>query len=180
VKINAQVASERFFGYLFRARMTYASPAYRFLLACALLWCALLVAPPALLSFWPAPGTFVYAFFSRICHQWDSHSLHLFGAKFAVCARCFAIYAGFLAGALLAPFAPGSGRRALWAWAAAPMAADALADFLPWYDASLASRLATGGFFGVAAGIALVPLFVAAVGQIALPRAPLSPSRNAA
>lgn len=148
---------------------------------CASLWCALLVLP----AFWPGSlsAGFVDGFFSRVCHQWDSHSLHLFGAKVAVCARCFAIYAGFLVGALLAPSLPGAARwnaRATWCSAVAPMVADVLLDLTPWYNATSASRLLTGGLFGAMAGILLAPLVIAACARFVSPPSLLSPRRKTA
>lgn len=48
-------------------------------------------------------GEVVYLFFSPICHQIDSRSLHFNGVKFAVCERCTFIYLGAFLGALLMP-----------------------------------------------------------------------------
>ena len=151
--------------------------AYRIVLGCTLLWCALVVAPPVagrLIPDSPIPSV-VYSLFAHICHQWDSHSLHLFGIKLAVCARCFAVYAGFLAGTVLMPLLrqPRSSPRALWLAAAAPMALDVLLSFSAWYEAGTASRVVTGAWFGVLAAQLLVPLFVRCF-TIVLSR-PLSP-----
>ena len=144
--------------------MNDARPTYFLLLAGVAAWCMLALSPPVF-----APGSsgagLVYAFFARICHQWDSHSLHLFGVKLAVCERCLAIYLGTLGGVLLAPFVRGArapAERWLWIAAAAPMALDVLLDASPWYAACVASRLSTGGFFGVTAGVLLVPSFLSA------------------
>ncbi len=145
--------------------------AYQILLTAATLWCALVVSPCVVRAL--APGAafpdIVYAFFSRICHQWDSHSLHLFGVKFAVCERCSAIYAGTLAGILLVPVVRASRpmkERWLWLLAVAPMAADVLLNATPWYATSLASRVATGGFFGVVAGLLIAPTFLNACASL--------------
>jgi uncharacterized membrane protein len=165
--------------------MTTQAPAYRLLLACACLWCALLVLPPALSGLWPgssAAGA-VYALFSRVCHQWDSHSLHLFGVKLAVCVRCFAVYAGFLAGVLLAPRVHGAERwdaRRAWLWAGAPMLADVLLGAASWYEPTTASRLLTGAWFGVIAGLLLTPPFVSAFSRYFSPRSAVTPQRTIA
>src|SRR5947209_15746173 len=43
----------------------------------------------------------VLAFFSRVCHQDPGRSLWIAGVPMAVCARCFGIYMGAAAGALV-------------------------------------------------------------------------------
>jgi len=52
-------------------------------------------------------NVFVYAIFSPVCHQIPSRSFFLFGYPLAVCCRCFGVYFGFFAGALLHPFLKG-------------------------------------------------------------------------
>lgn len=46
-------------------------------------------------------GGLFMAAYHLTCHQMPSRSLFLFGYEMAVCSRCFAIYAAFLAGGLL-------------------------------------------------------------------------------
>jgi hypothetical protein len=58
------------------------------------LWCCLIVATPLLRQ------PFLYAIFSRICHQQATRSWHLLGEPFAVCIRCTSIYCGFFVGCL--------------------------------------------------------------------------------
>ena len=69
------------------------------LLAGAALWCASILAAPAL-SLTP-----IYEFFSLICHQQPERSWFLMGQPLPVCIRCAAIYFGFLA-ALIAKRQP--------------------------------------------------------------------------
>lgn len=45
-------------------------------------------------------GGVLYSAFSPVCHQIESRCIFLFGFPLAVCARCFGIYVGFLAGIL--------------------------------------------------------------------------------
>jgi len=141
------------------------SAPYAALVGFSFLWCLLLVAPP-FIGLVEGHGTvlssLIYQFFSPICHQLDSHSLHLFGTKFAVCARCFGIYAGFLAGAVSVLFRAGNiSRRTLiiWAVAGAPMLIDVLLDIGGIHESTLLTRLFTGLFFGILAGRILTPLF---------------------
>jgi uncharacterized membrane protein len=57
----------------------------------AAVWCAAIVAAPLFHL------TFIYDFFSLICHQQPARSWQLFGEPLAVCIRCSSIYFGFLA-----------------------------------------------------------------------------------
>jgi uncharacterized membrane protein len=67
--------------------------------ALAAVWVALLVVAPQL----PVQlAGVVYLFGSVICHQIADRSFHVDGAQLPVCARCFAIYAGAVAGACAA------------------------------------------------------------------------------
>ena len=43
----------------------------------------------------------IHAAYHATCHQLPDRSLFLFGYEMAVCSRCFAIYASFLAGGLM-------------------------------------------------------------------------------
>jgi len=64
---------------------------YAALLAGATLWCLSIVAAPMLGLSW------VYVFFSRICHQDPARSWSLAGEPLAVCIRCTSIYFAFTA-----------------------------------------------------------------------------------
>lgn len=64
---------------------------YAALLAGSTLWCLSIVAAPLLGLSW------VYEFFSRICHQDPGRSWHLFGESLPVCIRCASIYFAFTA-----------------------------------------------------------------------------------
>ena len=145
---------------------------YYLLVAGVLLWCLLLVAPPLLMltgtTYAPLADT-IYKSFSPVCHQYDSHSLHIGGNKLAVCARCSAVYVGFLVGVLLfrVPVRKGIPRPlAAWIIACAPMVADVMLDSLGWHASSLVTRLITGGWFGLCAAMILTPLFFEACVQL--------------
>lgn len=71
------------------------------------LWMILIFAPPALYLTGDTGekiSSFVYLFFSKVCHQDDQRSFHLLGHKLGVCSRCVWIYAGFFAGMVIYPF----------------------------------------------------------------------------
>ncbi|MBK8550039.1 MAG: DUF2085 domain-containing protein [Ignavibacteria bacterium] len=46
---------------------------------------------------------FLYIFFSKVCHQQDDRSFHLFEHVLGVCSRCVWIYTGFFIGTVLYP-----------------------------------------------------------------------------
>src|SRR6187455_1410940 len=45
----------------------------------------------------------LYLFFSKVCHQIDSRSFHLFDHTLGVCSRCVWIYCGIFTGTVLYP-----------------------------------------------------------------------------
>jgi uncharacterized membrane protein len=149
----------------------------RLILAClALIWCLALLLPPAVASLEQPPKPVsgeIYHFFSPICHQADARSLHLFGYKLAVCGRCFGAYAGFFAGILLWPLVGrerrvlrGRARWVLWAIAVLPMLADVALGLAGVHERTLATRVATGSFFGLIAALVLAPLLEQAIEQL--------------
>ncbi|MFO7694337.1 MAG: DUF2085 domain-containing protein [Vicinamibacterales bacterium] len=92
-------------------------------------WACWLVAAPALAAGSPPraavwASALAYRAGAVICHQQDARSLHVGGVRMPVCARCFGLYGGGAAGALLAAGWVLSARRALsltlarWRWAA--------------------------------------------------------------
>jgi uncharacterized membrane protein len=64
---------------------------YAALLAGSTVWCLSIILAPVLGLSW------VYDFFSRICHQDPARSWHLAGEPLAVCIRCASIYFAFAA-----------------------------------------------------------------------------------
>lgn len=70
----------------------------------ALLWVLVIVVAPLLLSAGiTSVSNPIYKFCSYICHQMADRSLHLAGHPFAVCSRCFGVYAGILLGFVAYP-----------------------------------------------------------------------------
>src|SRR5215470_15281853 len=59
------------------------------LIAGSTLWCLAILAAPVFGPSW------LYAFFSKICHQDPGRSWHLFGHQLPVCIRCASIYFAF-------------------------------------------------------------------------------------
>jgi uncharacterized membrane protein len=96
----------------------------------------------------------IYSFFSYICHQIPERSITVFGGQMAVCSRCFGIYAGLAAGAIIYPIRKGfdvtEPISKLWLFLAlVPVGADwSLTAFRIWENTHL-SRFVTGAILGV-------------------------------
>lgn len=70
------------------------------------LWIMLIILAPFLMSAGGAGekiSSVIYLFFSKVCHQKDERSFHVFGHNLGVCSRCLWIYLGFFAGTLVYP-----------------------------------------------------------------------------
>src|SRR5262250_382876 len=79
---------------------------YVALLALSILWIALILAAPWLMAERrPVASLAIYQGLSAVCHQIPERSFFLRGYPLGVCSRCVSIYAGFLAGLLIYPFA---------------------------------------------------------------------------
>ena len=145
------------------------SAAYYAVIIGVLLWCTALLVLPLAASARISTAGIGYGFFSHICHQEDSRSLHIAGYPLAVCARCSAIYFGFFFGVLLYPFLSGKVSfppRWMWIIAVAPMMFDVGADVIGLHVSSIPTRLASGSVFGVSAALILTPLLVGACSEL--------------
>jgi uncharacterized membrane protein len=117
------------------------------------------------------PGSFLYAFFSKVCHQFEERSFHIDGYKLAVCIRCAAIYFGFLLSLILLSFT--KNKRAVQAppriWffiALAPVVIDVFLSGVGLLASTSMSRLITGGLLGLVLPPYIVPPLLEAVTQI--------------
>lgn len=141
-------------------RLTYAA-----LLLGTLVWCAGIVAAPVFSI------SALYDFYHRICHQLGSHSLHISGEPLAVCARCTAIYFGFLIGMLVYPTLRSVSStqlpsRIVLFGAAVPMLLDVVGGLAGVHTVTITTRLITGGLFGVVLPFFILPAGVGAVLEI--------------
>ena len=104
----------------------------------------------------------LYKAFALVCHQMESRSFHVAGFQLAVCARCFGLYVGALAGAAAYPLArplmsrdmPG---RAWLLAAAAPTALDFALGLFGVWENTHASRFLTASLLGVVLAFYFVP-----------------------
>jgi uncharacterized membrane protein len=137
--------------------------AWALALACAAGLVGLIVGAPLLRAAgFLAAAEGVYGGFGLVCHQLGGRSFHVAGEPFAVCARCFGLYAGALAGAaaypLVRPLARRDFPRRAWLLAsAAPTTLDFALGFFGVWENTHASRLLTALPLGVALAFCAVP-----------------------
>ncbi len=132
----------------------------------ALSWVLLIIsAPIARVYGFPGFSDSIYWFYSHLCHQISDRSFHVHEYPFAVCARCFGFYSGFLLGLILYPF-----HRMLdntnpppriWLFLAmVPIGIDWSLGFFEIWENSHLSRTITGGILGIACAVFIVPAVV--------------------
>jgi uncharacterized membrane protein len=138
----------------------------RLLVTIAVVWlAALFVAPLGVAHGRGAMAVLVtYQAGSLVCHQRPERSLSVAGTRMPVCARCFGLYAGFVAGSLAIATIASKGRssagvgwtRILLASAAAPMVLTVVLEMAGGIEATNLLRLLTGVPFGAAASWVLL------------------------
>jgi uncharacterized membrane protein len=138
---------------------------YLLFLLPSVLWVALILLAPYL----QAAGNdslagLLYFFFKPTCHQLPERSFLVFGYPMAVCARCFGVYAGFLAAALLYPLIlPVDNRKTPSKWllllAVAPMGFDGGVQLLTAYESNNLLRLITGAVCGGSLTFYILPVY---------------------
>lgn len=107
----------------------------------------------------------IYRFFSYMCHQISARSYHYHEFQFAVCARCFGFYAGFLLGFICYPFIRELNNTEsfprFWLFAAmVPMGIDFSLTFFNIWENTHLSRTITGIILGVACAFFIIPALV--------------------
>jgi uncharacterized membrane protein len=137
--------------------------AWGLVLACAAGLVGLIVGAPLLKAAgaWAAADA-VYRGFGLVCHQMGERSFHVAGEPFAVCARCFGLYAGALAGVAAYPLARPLVRRDFparaWLLASAvPTTVDFALGFFGIWENTHASRFLTALPLGIALAFCAVP-----------------------
>ncbi len=110
-------------------------------------------------------SSFIYLFFSTVCHQNDSRSFHILEHKLGVCSRCVSIYAGFFAGTSLYPLKyklnninPPS--IFFLVFGLLILLADVILDNLGIMENTFLSRSVTGFVIGILLPLYIIPGFV--------------------
>jgi uncharacterized membrane protein len=119
----------------------------------AIIWTAAALAAPCLRSEGSPASGFLYSCFAPVCHQIPQRSFRVCGYPMAVCARCFGVYAGFLLGLALYPFARGFRnvrlpKKTTFLILAAPIGLDAAANVLGLWSTPGLIRFETGLLWG--------------------------------
>ncbi|MEO8072286.1 MAG: DUF2085 domain-containing protein [Acidobacteriota bacterium] len=107
----------------------------------------------------------IYKFFSYICHQMPSRSFYIENHSFAVCARCFGIYAGLFFGFFAYPFfrliEETEPLPRFWLFLALiPMGADWSLGFFGIWENTHFSRFLTGLILGITCAFFIIPALI--------------------
>ncbi len=142
---------------------------YATLVTLSLAWIALILATPWLMAErHPLASAALYQGFSAVCHQIPERSFYFRGYPMGVCSRCASIYAGFVIGLLLYPFARDLREGAFpprWILIAAaiPTVIDFAGGILGLFTNTFLSRSLTGILFGAVVAFYITPGFVSAL-----------------
>jgi len=122
----------------------------------------ILVAPLAAAGGYNSVAFAIYRAFGTLCHQLPDRSYFIDGHKFAVCARCMGIYAGFAFTLLLYPLVRSlrnvaTPPRSLLILATLPLAIDFSLTFFGVWENTHTSRLLTGALLGSVAVFYVMP-----------------------
>lgn len=129
----------------------FSHPATVLLVAATSVSLAIVAAPLLALAQASRPlAEVLYSLFALQCHQAAGRTLHLAGEPLAVCARCTAIYFGLAGGSFAALR---SARLRSLAWLLPVAALLLLLDVSR--DGTLATRILTGGLFGLGGAVAV-------------------------
>ncbi len=141
---------------------------YLVILISGFVWLLLIFLAPLLSH--PGAGSenlssYLYLFFSKVCHQQDDRSFHLFEYKLGVCSRCVWIYAGFFLGTVIYRIkykVNNINPPAIWLLIASVMLliSDVIFESLGVFSNTFFSRSLTGFIIGLVLPFYLIPGFV--------------------
>jgi uncharacterized membrane protein len=128
--------------------------------------CLWIIAAPVLQAYGhSAAALLAYFPFSFICHQIPERSFSILQYPFAVCHRCFGIYAGLFLGSIFAisyKYSTWRMRRLAILAAALPLLLDALFPFAGLWSNTWWSRFCTG----ILSGWLLSPLLIQGISEL--------------
>ena len=130
------------------------------------IWTLTIVAAPVARAYgFEAIASWLYSFFSYICHQLPERSFHMIGEQFGVCSRCFGVYFGLFLGIAAYPVWRGIDNTEpiarFWLFLSlVPVSIDwSLTAFGIWENTQ-ASRFITGSILGIACATFIMPAAV--------------------
>ena len=141
---------------------------YFIILVFSFLWLLMIFLTPLLQHAGGFPeklSDFGYLFFSKVCHQQEERSFHLFESKLGVCSRCVFIYAGFFLGTAYYPLKYRLSNiypPSVWILIAAVLllSIDVVLDNTGIIPNSFLSRSVTGSIIGFVLPLYIIPGFV--------------------
>lgn len=145
--------------------VSYRRPLLVWLIAvmgCLSVMSLILGAPLALSAGHPFWAFTIYRAFSYVCHQIPERSFFIAGHQFAVCSRCFGLYAGFTVATIAYPVVrslrqtEAPARKWLFL-AAVPLAIDFAVGYFGIWENTHSSRFATGALLGAVAVFYVMP-----------------------
>jgi len=145
---------------------------YLILLIATLIWCLLILLPPALEKAGDNGKSIAdidYKYFGHICHQFEERSLYIGEYKLTVCARCSGIYFGFLIGVLIIPLLKNIKIRNVkyaLCFIMLPMLMDVVLDFVGIHDSNILTKVVTGLMFGIPSAVLIYPSFEQGINQL--------------
>lgn len=121
-----------------------------------------LLAPFCATHGYASAAQIIYQAFGPVCHQMAERSFQLEGYPHAVCARCFGLYTGFVAGGIGYPLVRSLNQTRVpaRAWiivAALPTAIDWALGWMGLWENTHFSRVATGALLGAASVFYVMP-----------------------
>lgn len=110
-------------------------------------------------------SSYIYLFFSKVCHQNEERSFHLLSHKLGVCSRCVWIYIGFFLGTSFYPLKYKLNNTSLpslsYLFAASSiLLLDVLFDTIGIFPNTFFSRSVTGFLLGFVLPFYIIPGFV--------------------
>ncbi len=146
----------------------FAKKIYLAILFFTLVWVILIFLAPffaGMGGIFESISSFIYIFFSKVCHQQDERSFHLLGYELGVCSRCLWIYTGFFIGTAVYPLKYRVNNitvPSLWILSAAAiiLMIDVVLDSTGIWQNTFFSRSVTGFFIGFVLPFYVIPGFV--------------------
>ncbi len=141
---------------------------YYIFLIFSFIWLTMIFLAPLFMSMGGAfekISSVLYLFFSKVCHQQDNRSFHLFDHTLGVCSRCVWIYGGFFIGSALYPIKfklNNTSPASVWflIFPVITLMLDVIFDSLGIISNTFFTRSVTGFLVGFALPFYLIPGFV--------------------